>query len=511
MRFKKSIRNIFAGVAQQIIVILLALVNRTLFAKYMGMEYLGYSSLFSNIFMWMSFVDAGFSTAILYRFYQALGQKDEETLSSLTVLSQKVFTRLAFIVLFVGISITGLVPYLIKGGTDLNLSELFGIYWIQLLGTVVVYFSAGRRILFQAMQDDFICSSIDTCLRIFISILQILAVIQQRNIYEYLGIATFGNIVSVLLFKVVQIKRYPTLTKKKRCNISLKGSGILNDMGNFVVHKLSYLIYGATDSTVISIFCGAQKVAQYSNYVLIYQHTSALLFGKIFDALQSSIGNFVHSESAENQKELFDKLNVIGFMLGNIVCCGYVACFQSFVKWWMGSENLLSSAFVALYILTAYVTFNTEVLYKFRVSYGEYAADKYWMVASAVANIAISISLISRFGLAGVQCGTLAGLLLMVFGRAVFVFAKATEIKGTIFFKKLCLRFMLFAVEAMVITALTMTISESIVGIVFKGIVSLIISVTGNLALLKLTGDGKATNQYLYQKIHAWFGKMEEK
>lgn len=502
MRFKKSIRNIFGGITQQIVIILLAFINRTLFARYMGMEYLGYSSLFSNIFMWVSFVDAGFSSVMIYRFYQAVGRKDDEELSALVAFSQRIFTTLGVVIFTLGILITGIVPHLVKGGAELNTFELIGMYWIQLLGTVISYFSAGRRICFQAMQDDFICSNVDTAIKIFTSVLQVGMIAWKRSIYEYLFVAVLGNIISVLLFKIIQEKKYPGLIKKRIQRTTINGIDLIKDVKNFAVHKFCYLVYGATDSVVISVFCGAQKVARYSNYVLIYQYTSALFFGKIFDALQSSIGNFVNTETRENKKKLFDMLNVIGFSMANIVCCGYVACYQTFMKLWMGEQNLLSNTFLVLYIFTAYVTFNSEVLYKFRASYGEYADDKKWMIFSAISNLAISIGTASRFDLVGIQAGTMVGLVFIILGRGIFVFSREPEIDFAEYIKKQLLLLAIFITETIGIISLTKLMPEGFIGLVVKGALSVIISVCVDAVYIVITSDGRQTLKYLWAKVH---------
>ena len=82
MRFKKSVTNSIFLVLQQVVVMALAFASRTVFARYMGMQYLGYTTLFGNIFIWFSFADMGFA-AIGFMLYKALAEEDRFKISSI--------------------------------------------------------------------------------------------------------------------------------------------------------------------------------------------------------------------------------------------------------------------------------------------------------------------------------------------------------------------------------------------------------------------------------------------
>lgn len=58
-RTSNSFRNISSGLVAQAIQMVLGFVSRTVFIKYLSAEYLGISSLFSNILMMLSLAESG--------------------------------------------------------------------------------------------------------------------------------------------------------------------------------------------------------------------------------------------------------------------------------------------------------------------------------------------------------------------------------------------------------------------------------------------------------------------
>ena len=77
-RTKKTTKNIFSSFVFQFIKIFLVFINRIIFVKILGPEYLGINGLFSNILSILSLADLGLNTALMYSLYQPLASKDEE-------------------------------------------------------------------------------------------------------------------------------------------------------------------------------------------------------------------------------------------------------------------------------------------------------------------------------------------------------------------------------------------------------------------------------------------------
>lgn len=503
MRFKKSLKNGFFGMIQQVVIMLLAFLNRTVFVSFLGMEFLGYTTLFSNVFSWLSFVDAGFSSVLSYKLYRAVAQNNKQNVSAIMLLYQKVFRVFGVLILILGVVLTGAMPYIIRGAASLKHThvDIYWIYWLQLLAVAVTYFASYWRAYIQAVQDEYICTNIDSVARITVGLMQIAALIYTKNIYVYLGVNVIGNLGTSGAIALIKRIKYPNAIDYKATPLSTKDPGLWTEIKDFMAHKLSYMVYGATDTILISIFWGATTVAQYGNYTLIGQYTSNFLFSKIFNGMQASLGNYINTESLTDQAKMFKILDVIEYIFASTLCCGYIACFQATVQWWMGAENLLPNGFLLLYIITLYFTFDTEILCKFRIVYGNYAFDKKWMITSAIVNLLVSIVLVQRYGVLGVQIGTIIGLFFIIYGRAKMVFLKNNYLSKKKYFVKHCIRTIGFALQAIFVILLTQKIPVTFLGIIAKGAVSIVISVGFNALFLIKSADGQAAFLLLKEKL----------
>ena len=89
-RTANAARNIFSGLGSQVLTLLLAFVNRTVFLRCLSVDYLGIQGLFSDILAMLSLADLGFGTAMAYSMYQPLATGDRQKLAGLTGLYKRV-------------------------------------------------------------------------------------------------------------------------------------------------------------------------------------------------------------------------------------------------------------------------------------------------------------------------------------------------------------------------------------------------------------------------------------
>ena len=501
MRFKKSVTNSIFLVLQQIVVMALAFASRTVFARYMGMQYLGYTTLFGNIFIWFSFADMGFA-AINFMLYKALAEEDRFKISSIVQMYRKGLRLAGIVILGFGFAITGVIPYLVHQQENLNIKELYAIYWIQLITTAIPYFSMHWRLYMQANQCGYICTSLDTIIHVFTSMGQILVLVQGTGIYAYLFVTLLGNIFSVFVLEYIGNKKYADVIIPGIQALSLKESGILKEIRDYIAQRISALVYNSTDSILISAFCGATVVGRYGNYTTIYQYTSALLFTKLFGGIQASLGNFLNQESPESAKRMFSILDTLMYLFTCVTCCGYIVCFQPFMNWWMGEENTLSDGFLLLYIFTAYISLDTELLYKYRSVYGYYKLDRGWSILSAVLNLGVSLLLVQKMGLIGIQIGTIVGLLCIVVGRLRVVFFMNPQFSLKTYLKKHFCRGVYFLIQAAITYFLCFRIPHSLSGLVLRGIIAVVVSGLAGIILMCVSKDARLLPKYLKTKIH---------
>ena len=69
-RTDKSIKNIYISLGMYIFQLLFSIINRTIFIKLLGSEYLGISGLFSNILAFLTLAESGIGNAMVFALYK---------------------------------------------------------------------------------------------------------------------------------------------------------------------------------------------------------------------------------------------------------------------------------------------------------------------------------------------------------------------------------------------------------------------------------------------------------
>lgn len=157
MRVESSIKNLKYSYILKATSMLLHLVTRVVFIKYLSVELLGANGLFSNIIGILSFADLGIGAAITFSLYKPLEQQDHEKIKTLIHLYRVCYSIAGTCILVVGLCLIPFLPSLTNHSTLPNLNL---IYVMFLLVTVVSYYAADKQSLLIADQKQYMVSLI---------------------------------------------------------------------------------------------------------------------------------------------------------------------------------------------------------------------------------------------------------------------------------------------------------------------------------------------------------------
>lgn len=138
-RTKNTVRNIGAGLINQVVSIILPFINRTIILWSLGVEFTGLSGLFSSILSVLGIAELGFNTAIVYSLYRPMSEHDENKICEIVSLFQKIYGIIGTIVLVLGMAIMPFLKYLIHGSYP-NEINLYVVYFLYLLNSVISYY-----------------------------------------------------------------------------------------------------------------------------------------------------------------------------------------------------------------------------------------------------------------------------------------------------------------------------------------------------------------------------------
>ena len=178
-RSQNSIRNTVYGITTQVLTVLISFITRTVFIKYLSVEYLGVNGLFTNILTVLSLAELGFGGAMVYSMYQPLAIKDYKVLKALMHFYSKIYKVIGLSVCILGLLLVPFLNLLIKDTP--NISNLTIIYIFFLLNTVASYFFAYKRSILQADQKQYIISKNHLIFNVLKSVAQIIILILFEN------------------------------------------------------------------------------------------------------------------------------------------------------------------------------------------------------------------------------------------------------------------------------------------------------------------------------------------
>lgn len=82
------------------ITVILSFVNRTVFIRLLGVDYLGINGLFADILMMLSLADLGLTSAMAYSYYKPIAEHDTEKVAALLQYYKKIYQYIAASVAF---------------------------------------------------------------------------------------------------------------------------------------------------------------------------------------------------------------------------------------------------------------------------------------------------------------------------------------------------------------------------------------------------------------------------
>lgn len=397
-RTTNSLKNMIFGVSYQILSILLAFVNRTVFIFTLGISYLGISSLFTEILTMLSMADLGFGVALTYSMYKPLADQDYDRLAGLTNLYGKIYRIIATAVFTFGVI---LIPFL---NVIVNLKHpiphLKVYYFMYLLNTVASYLVIYKTSILDADQKDYILNKYRSIFSIVQTLLTTVFLWLTHSFFIYLLIQIIFTYGQNFYCSYLAEKQYPFIKRKIKLPWT-EVKEIFKNLYSVFVYKVSYVMLNSTDNTIISIFIGTDVVGYYSNYSMITTRLISVM-NAVFYAFTSSIGNLIVTEKPKKRYSTFLGIQSLSLILA-IFCVTCVALLaKDFIYVWLGSKYLLSNSIFIAILINLYLQIILFPVWTYREATGLYLKTKYIMLACAIINVILSVSFAPTFGVTGV-------------------------------------------------------------------------------------------------------------
>ena len=403
-RTTNVIRNMIGGVGGQIFTSILMFVCRTYFIKLLGATYLGVNGLFSNILSMLSLAELGIGPAIVFSMYKPIADNDELHIAKLMNFYKSAYRIVACVVAVIGLALLPFLNHLIKdtGGVE----NLRLIFILILSNTVISYFYAYKGSMLNADQKSYITVIFRNVFAVIQNIAQIIVLIMTGNFILYLIVQIITTFLGNLIQAVYVDKKYPFLVKYKNEKIDKdERKAIMKRVQGMMMHKIGGFVLNSTDNLVLSKFVGLVAVGVYSNYLMIINLVKTYV-SFFSSSISASVGNLIAKETKEKIYEIFQINFFIHFWIYTVCMVCFWTIFQTFIRFWIGSDYLIDRVTLMMVLLVFYLYGVHHAVDSFTNASGIFFETRWKPILECIINLSSSIFLAVKLGMLGVFLGS---------------------------------------------------------------------------------------------------------
>lgn len=398
-RMKNTVLNATYGLINQIIIIFMSFISRTIFIKVLGVEYLGINGLFADVLTMLSMADLGLLSAMMYSFYKPLADDNKDKIAALVNLYKKLYITIAIFVALIGVAVIPFLGYIVNLDSSIPYLKIYYLFFLA--NTVISYLFVYKTAVINADQKNYLISKYQARINIGRGILQIIFLLITKNYFSYLIIEVLATVTNNLVASRKADKLYPYI---KESNIKLEKDekrNIFENVKSIFIYKVSSVLLTGTDNTIISMMLGTIWVGYYSNYNLVINAINKFI-NILYTAASASIGNAVVKESPKKRFEIFSSMQVISSILTTFTTVCLFVLLNDLIYVWLGEKYVLDYIILISIMLNFYFGGIVHPIWSFRESTGMYVKTKYIMTICAIENIILSIILGKYMGMAGI-------------------------------------------------------------------------------------------------------------
>lgn len=422
-------------------------INRYYMVHYLGIVYLGLTSLFTNILSVLSLADLGLGTSIVFLLYKPLSERNFKKIAVIMKLYRNIYYVIAIVIFLIGLGILPFLKYLV--GRNINYPHIYILFIIYLTGSATSYLFSYNQSLLYADQKNHIVAWTNLVVTYIMLTLQVITVLLFKNPLLYAFLFVFSSfvtniIVTVFVNHIYHLRQYNNGVLNREEIYLLKK----NVVGNMFL-RISGVIVTGTDNIFLSSFAGVVSVGLYSNYLTITNVLQRIMT-QVISAVTGSIGNFITQNKSLRSKRLFFNLQFINFILVSMISLGIYLLSNDVITLWLGDKYTISKLNVFLISMSFYFMNYRMIGWNFISVYGLARYMKIFSINEMIANVLFTLVFLCvfRLKLTGILLGTIVSTLLTVTWQDPYViFHHAFNSSIVEYMKKYFYNFFILIVE----------------------------------------------------------------
>ena len=211
MRTKKAIINSSVNIISFLISFVPNLIIRRIFMETLGNDMLGLNSLYTNIIGWLSIIEMGIGSAIIYLLYKPFVNNDKKSIRAYIKFYGWFYKIIGFIILILGILIIPFLKYFIKGQINIKMASL--VFLLFLINSFITYLFSNRLCILNVAQEDYKITIGITTSKLIIAIFQIIMFKIYPSFILFILIQLIINFIYFWMMNLYVTKCYPWLNQ----------------------------------------------------------------------------------------------------------------------------------------------------------------------------------------------------------------------------------------------------------------------------------------------------------
>lgn len=378
---------------------------RRYFILTLGIELLGYDSLFVDLMGLLNMAELGMGTALAINLYKPIAQGDKNSICAIMNLLRRVYFFVGCIVAILGtIMLINIQTFVNKPIADIGYIRIvFGLY---LINAVIGYAFSAQKVYLSARQKMYVLSLSAMLLNIISAVIRLAVLVYLNDFILYILVKfIFLNIGNLYIYHYLKKNDEFLFMNKKVQLSSSEMADTKNNMFRLVFQRFSSTIISYTDNLVISSFIGISIIGFFSNYKLLIDSINGII-SQILSAISVGMGSYSAEKSPLETNNMLNNLTFFCFVIANFCSVSLIVLVNPFITLWLGSGYLLNITPVIIAIANFYIITCVTSIYDIYTFSGSYKQDMKTPIIEATANIVFSILLVNLFGISGVLIGT---------------------------------------------------------------------------------------------------------
>lgn len=405
MKKSKAVKNVMFVFTGQMLVILLGIIVPRIVITSYGSDVNGLLSTVTQIFTYMSLLEAGIGQAARNALYKPMVEKNKEGISYIASIARRYFRRITF---FYGVGVVllaFLMPFLIKSEVD-YITKFLIIFFEGMSGVVSFFFIETQTIILSVDGREYINSGINVVNKTLSYVVKIIMASLGVNV----AILQF----SYFLITICKVIFYRSYFKKKYAWIDYTSAPVtekLKDRNSYIITEVAWTLFSSTDMIVLSMFVSTQLSSVYSVYNMVFSNLSVLL-NTVYLSVSYILGRTYHENRVKYMQvhDVFMSVFLGGMTILMSITYTLILPFIRLYTEGVTDVNYVYSSLPILFSLVQIFSWSRYVTGSLTGIAGFAKQVSRISLFEAITNLTLSVILVKKGGITGVLIATVVAL-----------------------------------------------------------------------------------------------------